>query len=506
MEKDLILTLDAGTTGCKCTVFNTRGEALSAIRRDYATHFPKPNWAEQDPDAIVEAVFNGIRELLLQVDSKRIACIGLSGTMNGCIPVDENGNVLHPNIIHSDSRTESQVERIGSVIDKFDFYRLTGNRLDTHYTLPKILWFKENLPEIYNKTRWFLNIKDYIYARLTGRFGYTEYSDASLTTALDINNRCWATELLQSLDVDIARMPKLISGTDIRGKVTREVYHRTGLITGTPVALGGGDGCCAGRGAGLAKPGDAYTCIGSSAWVSQIQEKPIIDPKARVFSYLDADGQSCHVIGTVQTAAAAFDWCVGNILGSNDAAKDISMIENMARSVKPGSEGVIFLPTLMGSRTPYWDPNTRGVLMGFTLYHDRKHIARAIYEGIAFALNSCAEILSEYGTPITSMMLAGGGARSGLWPDMLASIYGLTTMVHRAPGECTSLGAAVIAGVGSGIFSGYSEATEMIKTRSVHTVNPAWQEAYSKIYPIYRDIYEQVRPLNDRIAHFTTED
>ena len=500
MEKDLILTCDAGTTGCKCSVFNIKGEALSSVRRNYPTLYPRPNWAEQDADRILDAVFDGIRELLQQVSSQRIACVGLSGTMNGCIPVDEEGRALHPNIIHSDSRTGAQVEEINGVINKYHFYTLTGNRLDSHYTLPKIMWFKENLPDIYRRAKWFMNIKDYIYAHLTGRFGFTDYSDASLTTALDINNKCWAAELLKDLNVDIDRMPRIIAGHDIRGKITRNVYYRTGLITGTPVAIGGGDGCCTARGAGLVEPGNAYTYIGSSAWVSQILQHPVLDPKARIFNFLDADGKSCHVCGTVQTGAAAFDWTLKNLLGSGDAGADISRIENMARQVRPGAEGVLFLPTLMGSRTPYWDPNTRGVLMGFTLYHDQRHIARAIYEGIAFALNSCAQIIAEYGAPITSMMLAGGGARSGLWPDILSAVFGQTTRVHRAPGECTSLGAAIVAGVGAGIYANYEEAAGIVQERSVHPVNPAWAATYTEVYAIYRDIYEHLRPLTDRIA------
>ncbi len=506
MEKDLILTCDAGTTGCKIALIDARGEALFSARRDYPTLYPRPNWAEQDADRIVDAVLDGIRESLQQVSPQRIACVGLSGTMNGCIPVSAEGKALHPNIIHSDSRTEAQVEEIGHAINKYHFYTLTGNRLDTHYTLPKMLWFKQNLPEVYAKTKWFMNIKDYIYARLTDRPGYTDYSDASLTAAMDIGNRCWAEDLLKEIGVDASRMPHVLPGHDIRGKTTRAIYYRTGLIAGTPVAIGGGDGCCTARGAGLSDPGSAYTYIGSSAWVSQILDHPVLDPKARIFNYLDCDGKSCHVIGTVQTGAAAFDWALKNLMGSQEAPLDISHMENMARQIRPGAEGVLFLPTLMGWRTPYWDANTRGVLMGFTLYHDQRHIARAIYEGIAFALNSCAEVISEYGVPITSMMLTGGGARSGLWPDILAAVYGLTARVHKAPGECTSLGAAFVAGVGAGIFSSYEEAAKVVKARSTHPVNPAWQAAYAEIYSIYRDIYERVRPLNDRIAQTGARD
>ena len=500
-EKDLIMTCDAGTTGCKCTVFNIGGEALSSTTVAYPTIYPKPNWAEQDPDVIVSAVFRGINELLAQVSADRIACVGLSGTMNGCIPVDENGNALANNIIHSDTRTGSQAAKIASVIPGNEFYRLTGNRIDTHYTLPKILWLRENEPDIYAKTKWFLNIKDYIYGKLTGRFGFTDYSDASLTIALDITNRRWADGLLTELGIDPARMPALTRGDDVTGKVIRSAASVTGLKTGTPVAMGGGDGACTARGAGVYAPGSAYTYIGSSAWVSQITPEPVFDPEARIFTYLDMDGKSYHVCGTVQTGAAAFNWAMKNLFGIDGDVTEISQFENMARQIAPGAEGVLFLPTLMGWRTPYWDDNTRGVLMGFTLYHDRRHIARAVYEGIAYALNACAEVMKECGAPMKSMMLTGGGARSGLWPDMLASVYGIETKVHKTPGETTSLGAALAAGVGIGMYPTYEEAEKVVTSRSMHPVNDERREAYKKHYALYAKIYERVKPINDAIAN-----
>jgi xylulokinase len=473
---------------------------VCSVRRAYPTLYPRPNWSEQDPDVIVAAVFDGIRELLQQVNAQRIACVGLSGTMNGCIPVDRDGNALHANIIHSDTRTEKQVEEISSVISSVNFYQLTGNRLDPHYTLPKILWIKENRPNVYRETRFWLNTKDYVYGKLTGRFGYTDYSDASLTTALDIKKRAWASELLSSLGIDENTMPRIVPGHDVRGRITREVYRQTGLITGTPVAMGGGDGACTARGAGVVEPSSGYTYIGSTAWVSQIMRAPVFDEKERIFNYLDMNGENCHTCGTVQCGAAAFDWAIKNLLGGDGGSQDISRVENMARQIRPGSEGVLFLPTLMGWRTPYWDANTRGCLMGFTLYHDQRHIARAVYEGIAYALNSCAEVMVECGAPMRSMMLTGGGARSGLWPDMLAAIYNIDTKVHQSPGETTSLGAAIAAGVGIGLFASYEEAASVVRARSAHPVNPQWSEAYARHYPIYATIYERVKPINDAIA------
>ena len=500
MERDLILTCDTGTTGCKCTIFNTQGIALFSVRRNYPTQYPHPNWAEQDPETILRAMYDGIRELLQQVSAQRIACVGLSGTMNGCIPVDAKGKALYPNIIHSDGRTEAQVQEILRVISFDDFYRMTGNRPDTHYTLPKILWLKENQPDVYRQARWYLNIKDFLYGSLTGRWGYTDYSDASLTTALDINRRTWANDLLKELQLETSTMPAILKGHDVRGRITRDVYRQTGLIAGTPVAIGGGDGACTTRGSGVSEPGSAYCYIGSSAWVAQLLDRPLLDPKARIFNWVDMNGENYHVCGTVQCGAAAFDWCLKNLLGGNGQSADISIVENMARQIRPGAEGVLFLPTLMGWRTPYWDPNTRGCLMGFSLYHDQRHIARAIYEGIAFALNACAEVMAECNAPVHSMMLTGGGARSGLWPDILAAVFGLTTQVHRTPGETTSLGAAIAAGVGVGLFADYSDAANMVTARSTHPVNPQWQQAYREVYAIYADIYEHLRPLNNRIA------
>ena len=496
MERDLILTCDTGTTGCKCTIFNTRGEALCSTRRDYPTQYPHPNWAEQDPEVIRDAMFEGIRALLEQVPAGRIASIGLSGTMDGCLPIDEKGSVLYPNIIHSDGRTEKQVEEILRHISFQDFYRMTGNRPDTHYTLPKIIWLREFEPEVYRRARWYLNIKDYLYGCLTGRWGFTDYSDASLTSALDINKRDWAWDLLRDLNLDLNTMPTLLKGHDVEGKVTRAVARATGLDEGTPVAIGGGDGCCATRGAGMAEPGNAYANMGSSAWVCQIIDHPILDKGARIFNWIDMNGRDYHVCGTVQCCGSAFDWARNALMGGMDVAE----AEALAKQTAPGAEGVMFLPTLMGWRTPYWDANTRGCLMGFTLYHEPRHIARAVYEGVAFALNSCLKVMEECDAPARDMMLIGGGARSSLYPDLLSAVMGVPTKVHNNPGEATSLGAAIAAGVGVGLFEDYAEAAKMVSPRSSHPVNPEWAQVYRQIYPIYADIYERLRPLNDRIA------
>lgn len=496
MDRKYILTCDAGTTGCKATLISADGEAVASTIGAYGTIYPQPNWAEQDMEIIWNSVVGCIRELLQKVSASEIAVVGLTGTMNGCIPIDAEGNALACNIIHSDSRAWPQLEEIRAVISDAEFYNLTGCRLDHHYMLPKILWLRKERPEIYRKAAKFLNTKDYIHGKLTGCYDSTDASDASLTIAIDVNKGCWAEGLLRDLGLDIGRMAAIRPGHDVQDRITAEAAALTGLLEGTPVAVGGGDGSCAARGAGLSKTGDAYCYIGSSAWVSQMTDKPLLDKQARVFNYLDMDGKSYLTCGTVQCGASAYNWALENFLGESDFAK----VEAMAKEIAPGSEGVLFLPTLMGERTPYWDPNTRGSLIGFSLYHDRRHIARAIYEGIAFALTTCAQVMKECGRPVGSLMITGGGAKSGLWPQLLSSMCGVEARVHAAAGEATSLGAAIAAGVGAGMFADYSDGAAKVRSKARFSPDPEQAKAYEQIYPVYAAIYDRVKPIFDEIA------
>ena len=499
MEARYILTCDAGTTGCKTTVIDAEGAALASARAAYPTLYPQPNWSEQDMDEIWRAMAGCVRELLEKVDARAIAAVGLTGTMNGCIPVDERGEAICPNIIHSDSRAWPQISEIEAVISREEFHQLSGCRLDHHYMLPKVLWLRRERPEVYEKARWWLNTKDFLYGRLTGVFGRTDYSDASLTIALDLKQGDWARPLLRDLGLDERRFPEIRPGHDVSGRVSAEAARQTGLLEGTPVAIGGGDGACASRGAGVGRHGMAYCYIGSSAWVSQLTAAPILNDGARLFNYLDMNGQDYHSCGTVQCGASAYDWALANLLrdGTDPAPDDV---EAMARQIAPGAEGVLFLPTLMGERTPYWDPATRGALVGFSLYHDRRHIARAVYEGVAFALATCAGVMEECGRPVRSLMVSGGGARSGLWPELLAALTGVPTRVHRNPGEATAIGAAIAAGVGVGLFHSYEEGTEKVRARRVCEPDPVLRERYGRILPVYQAMYERLKPLFDEIS------
>lgn len=492
----LILTCDAGTTGCKAAVFDEELREVFSASAAYDTFYPRPNWAEQDMDIVWKAAAGCIRTLAEKAGAENIAAVGLTGTMNGVVPVDARGNALCRNIIHSDSRAWPQLKEIASVISPKDFYRLTGCRLDHHYMLPKLLWLRENEPDVYAKASLFLNTKDFIHGKLTGVFDSTDPSDAGLTVALDINRRRWAETLLKDLGLDPGRMPAIRRGSDVRDRVSAQAARLTGLPEGTPVAVGGGDGSCAARGAGLSGKGSAYCYIGSSAWVSQMTDGPLPDEEMRLFHYPDMDGEHTLSCGTVQCGAASYNWSLENLLGTGSFAE----AEEMALSVKPGSEGVLFLPTLMGERTPYWDPNTRGALIGFSLYHGKKHIARAVYEGVAFALATSAGIMKELGCPVRSLMVTGGGARSGLWPQLLSSLMDVEARVHSDPGEATSLGAAIAAGAGTGIFRDLADGAGRVRAARSFIPDEEQKKAYAKVFPLYAAMYGRLKPLFDGIA------
>jgi xylulokinase len=426
--------------------------------------------------------------------------------MNGCIPIDAAGEALYPNIIHSDIRAGAQLEQISAAVPAEEFYARTGNRLDMHYTLPKMLWLREHHPEVFSRARWFINTKDALYGFLTGVYGITDYSDASLTGALRIHEGAWDDELLCALGVDPAVMPEILPSHDARGRLSDGAARAIGLPSGIPVSVGAGDGVCASHGAGLFTVGSAYANIGSSAWLCTLSDTPVIDRDMRAFNFLDMDGKRSNVCGTVQSAGAAMDWAVQNLLlpGRELTEETFDEIATLAGSVPPGAEGVFFLPTLMGERTPYWDASARGTLIGATLYHGRGHIARAAYEGVAQALHLCDGVMRENGLRYGSLALVGGGTQSGIWPQMLADMLDIETRVHLRPREATSLGAAMAAGVGVGIFKDYEDASRMAGFSGAHAPDPIRREEYARHFEIYRALYGHLCGAYASIAAYQT--
>lgn len=486
-----ILTLDAGTTGIKCAAFNREGERLFSHVEGYPTHYWQPGWAEQAPADQANASIRAIRRALEVLNASDCAALVFTGTMNGCIPIDRQGAAMYGNIIHSDLRAAPQVEQIAKLIPLADYYRVTGNRIDVHSGLPKYMWLKQELPEIYQGAYKFINIKDYLYGRYTCRIGCTDRTDASLCNCLNLQTGDWAWDILQACGVDADKMPALLSSCDVSARLNREFADFTGLPEGLPVAVGAGDGACAAHGARNHTPGDTYMNIGSSAWVSAMSPSPILDPEMRLFSYFDADGVNYNVCGTVQCGASAFDWAVDNLL--SPGSRDYAALEALALSAPVGAKGLMYLPTLMGERTPWWTAKASGTLMGFTLYHDRRHVARAVYEGVMQALHLCGDILEENGLSASALTLIGGGAKSALWGQLAAHMFGIPARIHQSPHEATSLGAAFTAGIGIGWYSDFSDAARYIRTARTYQPDPGTHDLYQKHLAVFRSLYPQMR-------------
>ncbi len=496
--EDLILVFDIGTTALKSALFSPSGEELASTTSPYPTSYPKPGWAEQDARGYWTAACEATRKLAEGVDLGRVAAIGLSGHMNGCLAVDDQGTPLAPLIIHSDVRGTEEKKAILRVIPEEDFYRLTGNRPDEHLSLPKILWVAQKRPDIYSSTAYFLNSKDYLRFRLTGVLGETDFSDASLTCAMDIQGRSWASELLGELALDPGRFPHIRASDEEAGRLTTEAAEALGLTSGIPVSVGGGDGACATRGAGVVDGRDAYACIGSSAWISTLAEHPIYDRAMRIQNYYDLGGHRCNVCGTVQSAGAAIDWALDLVLGPGP--RDFPSLEERLRKVPAGSDGVLFAPYLMGERTPHWDPVARGSFVGFSLKHGSDALLRSVFEGVAFALKDVLSVYEDLGLHPTELTLLGGAARSDLWRGIMRNQWGLPVRPHGAPASATALGAAMAAGIMVGMWSSYDEACALVQKGKEIPEDREDSQVYQTLYPIYKELYRALSPLYHRIA------
>lgn len=501
MGKPLILSLDVGTSGIKCALFTTSGELLDSVTVPYKTYYPFKGWAEQNSDDFWDGAVKGVRELTAKSDEEYdIQAIGLSGHMNGLLPLDAEGKPLYNDIIHLDIRTASICHRLKKSLGERAYYNITGNRIDPHYSMAKIMWLKEHMPEIDKKTRYYTGSKDYLSGKLTGKWGQTDFSDAGLTGLIDINNAVWADGLIKELGIDKNKLSQIKPATHLAGTLTSEAAKALGLKSGIPVSIGGGDGSCATAGAGVTAEGKAYNCLGSSSWISVLKDKPMLDDEMRCFNYHDLTGELINIAGTVQSAATSFDWVADNIAG--DGSRDFDSIAKMAGAIKPGAEGLLFFPCLLGERTPYWDDSLRGAYIGITPSHGKAHLLRSAYEGIAYALKSVIEVFNDNGTYLDELVMLGGGANSSLWIDILSSVFDAKLKVHDNPSMATAMGAAMAAGVGIGIYKDMSEAADVfVKTTSDVLPNEAMKEQYKKYYPVYKMIYPCLKPIYKKMQN-----
>lgn len=494
MSAAYILAHDLGTSGNKATLFDAAGQLVDSAFAPYATQIPAPNWAEQEPQAWWNAVRATSQKLIASsgISATEIAAVGFSGMMMGCLPVDTQGTPLRSCIIWADQRAQAEAELVAARCGADEVYQRCGHRTSPAYVAPKILWVRNHQPDIYTQAAKFLAPKDYIVQRLTGEFA-TDYSDASGTLLFDLTARRWHQPFLDALGLSLEQLPTPYPSNTIVGHVTQHAARECGLAPGTPVVIGGGDGSCAGIGAGVIEPGAAYCVIGTSAWISVSTLAPVPDPQQRTMTFHHVHPQRYAPMGVQQMAGGAREWA-WRALADGDLDLDAA-----AAAVAPGAEGLLFLPYLMGERSPWWNPLARGAFVGLAMPHSKPHMARAVLEGVAFGLRQILDSLRQHVPDIDAVRLIGGGGKSQLWPQILADIFGLPIHRLELTGEATSWGAAVAAGVGVGLYD-WSIAAERSRVVQEVAPNGANRQRYETLLALFTESYLALAPVYAKLA------
>ncbi len=496
----LILAHDLGTTGNKASLFDAEGALLASVVCPYDTRYPRPGWAEQDPADWWRAVAASTRRLLAQaaMAPADVAVVSFSGQMMGCLPVGQDGAPLRSSIIWADQRAEEEALHLARQVTPEGVYRITGHRASASYTAAKMLWVRRHQPDLFRQARRFLQAKDYVAFCFTNAYA-TDYSDASGTNLFDLQERRWSATILDALGLEPELLPPALPSSQVMGEVTRAAAEETGLRPGTPVVIGGGDGACATAGAGVVHPDDAYCYIGSSSWIAFVSREPLYDPAQRTFTFAHLDPAYLFPTGTMQCAGGSFDW-LERLLRGDVEGRLYAELDALAAGVEPGAQGLLFLPYLIGERSPHWNPHARGCFLGLTLAHGRAEMARAVLEGVALNLRIILDCFRRQGAPIRALRVIGGGARSAVWRQILADVLNLPLLQARLTVEATSLGAAVAGGVGVGLFRGWDVVNDLVAVEPAEEPRPEAAARYDDLYPLFIAAYESLAPLYDRLA------
>jgi xylulokinase len=502
-----LIGIDVGTTGTKTLLISDEGRVLASATEEYPMYTPRPLWAEQDPEDWWQATITSIQRAVRAagIDPAEVVGIGLTGQMHGMVMLDAAGQVLRPCIMWNDQRTGAQCEWIMNTVGRERFMDLTLNPALPGFTAPKIVWTRENEPEVYARAAMVLLPKDYIRYRLTGAY-VTEVSDAAGTVLLDVTQRRWSDEVLNALDIPADWMPECVESPEITGYITAQAAALIGLPAGLPVIGGGGDNAAAAVGTGIVEPGLVSVSLGTSGVVFAHMEEARRDPEGRLHTFCHAVPGKWHVMGVTLSAGGSLRW-YRDTLGLEEktvaaltGVDPYAVLDAEAVQVEAGCEGLMFLPYLTGERTPYPDPNARGAFFGLTIRHNKRHLTRAVMEGVGYSLRDCLELFRDLDVPVRQVRAIGGGARSVAWRQMLADIFG-TEMVTVNVTDGAPYGAALLAGVGTGVYASVEEACAAT-VRIVDRTEPdaTNRSRYDAYYPVYRSLYSALKPAYDAVA------
>jgi xylulokinase len=425
-----------------------------------------------------------------------IKAVVFSGQSMGCLCVDKNGSPLSSSIIWQDGRAANEaaavVARVGG---KQEALRIAGQQFTANYSLSKLMWIKANKPEIYKQTYKMLAAKDYMTFRMTGRF-VTDHCDAAFMQAYDMSTRGWSAKLIDAAGIDSDMFPEILEATDIAGYVTRQAANDLGIASGVPVAVGSGDGPSAALGAGAASSGDSYLCVGTSTWLSVLADKYIPDPEGRLQVYPSAVPGLYLLAGTMQAGGLSYSWARKQYF---DPSTPYSEIDAMIENTPPGAGGIIYLPYLMGERSPWWNTKARGAFVGMSAETKRGHMLRAVLEGVAMNLQLIREDITRFTRLAGEINIIGGGAKGDVWRQIIADVLQTTVCKTATTDEATNFGAAIIGAVAIGLFPDFHAAKNLVKIDHVNKPNAETAALYSEKLKVFRDTYLALEPIFERI-------
>ncbi len=502
-----VIGVDIGTSGTKTVLFDELGNVIASASAEYPMYQPKNGYAEQNPVDWYNASIETISAVMAKsgVDKDSVKGVGLSGQMHGLVMLDKDYNVIRPAIIWCDQRTAAECEEITEKVGADRLIEITANPALTGFTASKILWVKNHEPENYEKCKFILLPKDYVRFMLTGEIA-TEVSDASGMQLLDIPNRCWSDEVLDKLDIDKSMLGKVYESPEITGEISQSAAKLCGLAKGTIVVGGAGDNAAAAVGTGVVENGKAFTTIGTSGVVFAHTSDITIDLKGRVHTFCCAVPNCWHVMGVTQGAGLSLKWFRDNFCNAEKetaagmGVDEYYLMDKQAEKVPIGANRLLYLPYLMGERTPHLDPNARGVFFGLSAMHTKRDMLRAVMEGVAYSLRDCLEICREMNIDISDMMACGGGGTSPLWRQMLADLYGCSVKTVASK-EGPALGVAVLASVGAKIYDNVPQAcSAIIKTDKIQNPIETNSIEYEKYYKLYTEIYPAIKQQCAKLA------
>lgn len=489
--------LDIGTSSVKALLVSPTGEVLKKSCPEYPFQTPKPLWSETEPSVWWHATLEAIRSLLDGNDPNSIGGIGLTGQMHGLVALDANGDALRPCIMWNDQRSFAECDEMTSIIGKDEILRITGNPILAGFTAPKILWVQKNEPEVFGKIDKILLPKDYIRYKLTGEF-FTDVSDASGMSLLNVGKREWSQDILDGLGWKREWLPEVTESTEVSTKLSNSASELTGLLEGTPVVAGGGDCAAQAVGSSIVEEGKVSVTLGTSGVVFAQSDEYRVEPEGKLHSFCHAVPGKWHMMGVMLSAAGSFQWFKNQFainesrIESEGGANAYDQLTDQAASIKPGSEGCLFLPYLSGERTPHPDPHARGAFIGLSLRHGLGHMARSVLEGVSFGLNDSLTLMRELGINPSNVILTGGGTQSNLWKQILSDIFKCECTLVNAK-EGAAYGAALLAAVGIKVKDSVEKASsEWIKeTERISPGNHV--ELYRQMYAHYQKLYPSLK-------------